>query len=69
MKTRKNKMAEMIRRSVEADGRSLYAIANAAGVSYQTLHPFIRRQREAITIDTADRLCAVLGLELVQKGI
>ncbi len=57
-------LAETLRKSIKADGRSLLAIANAAGVAYQSLHPFYNRQRDDITLGTAARLCAALGLEL-----
>ncbi len=65
MSKQSNKLATAIRNAIEQDERSLYAIAKAAGVTYQTLHPFARGQREDITIGTADRLCKVLGLELL----
>lgn len=64
MKKKTNQLAEAIRAAVVADGRSLYAISRAAGVAYQSAHPFIRGQREDIALSTADRLCAALGLEL-----
>lgn len=64
MKTQTNNLAKTIRDAIERDERRLYAIAKAAGVTYQTLHPFARGRREDITIGTADRLCKVLGLEL-----
>lgn len=64
MATKGNQLAEAIRAAIDRDERSLYAIARAADVHYQTLHPFARRQRHEITLTTAARLCAVLGLEL-----
>ena len=57
-------LARIIRAAVERDGRSLYAIAKAAGVTYQAFHPFVRGHREDIALSTADKLCRVLGLVL-----
>lgn len=57
-------LARIIRSAIERDERSLYAIAKAADVHYQGLHPFARGQRDDIALSTADRLCKVLGLEL-----
>lgn len=57
-------LARIIRSAIERDGRSLYAIAMAADVPYQGLHPFARGHRNDIALSTADRLCKVLGLEL-----
>ncbi len=60
----KIELARIIRAAIEADGRSLYAIAKAADVPYQGLHPFARGHRDDIALATADRLCKVLSLEL-----
>lgn len=59
-----NELAVAIRTAIERDGRSLYAIAKAAELPYQSVHPFARGHRTDITLATADRLCKVLGLTL-----
>jgi hypothetical protein len=63
----RNKLAAVIRKAVEEDGRSLYAIVKAAGCSYQAVHPFIRRQKEGLALSTASKLCDALGLKLVKE--
>jgi hypothetical protein len=62
-------LARIIRKAIAADGRSMYAIAKAADVPYQGLHPFARGQRNDIALSTADRLCRVLGLTLRPKAM
>jgi transposase-like protein len=62
--TEQIELARIIRDAIERDGRSLYAIAKAADVTYQALHPWMRGHREDIALSTADRLCKVLGLTL-----
>ena len=65
MKTKEhNELATAIRTAIERDGRSLYAIAKAAKLPYQSVHPFARGHRTDITLGTANRLCKVLGLTL-----
>ena len=61
-------LATVLRKAIDQDGRSLYAVAKAAGVAYQGLHPFVRGRRQEINLSTADRLCKVLGLELRPKS-
>ena len=62
--TIKNPMTALIRRTIKADGRSLYRLAIDAKLPYQTLHRFASGQREDLVMGTAWRLCKVLGLEL-----
>ena len=64
MKRKSNKLASAIRKALDRDERSLYAIAQEAGVHYQSLHPFASGSRDEITLSTASKLCEVLGLEL-----
>lgn len=64
MAKRSTTLAQVIRDAIENDGRSLNAIAKAADVAYQSLHPFVRGQRDEIALSTADRICRVVGLEL-----
>ena len=67
-KRARSKLAAILRMAIERDKRSIYAIAKAARIPYQGLHPFVRGHRDEITLSTADRLCKVLGLELRPKG-
>ena len=59
-----NKLAVMIAAAVRADGRSLYAIASAAGIQRKQLGLFMRGQQD-MTLTIAARLCRELGLEIV----
>lgn len=56
--------AAILRRAIERDGRSLYAIAKDVGLRYSILHRFATGERTAINIVTAEKLCDTLGLEL-----
>lgn len=62
--TIKNPMTTLIRRTIKADGRTMYRLAKDSGLPYQTLHRFASGQREDLVMGTAWRLCKVLGLEL-----
>ena len=46
--------AGQLRDAIRADGRSLHAIAKAAGVHYASLHGFMKGK--ALLLDTAERL-------------
>ena len=48
-------------------GESLYGIAKAAGVPRSCLAAFVAGKR-SVTVDTVDRIGAVLRLQLVQTG-
>ncbi len=54
----------VIQKAIQADNRSLYAIARAAGLRYSVVHRFAKGERTGITIGTVGKLCGVLGLEL-----
>ena len=56
-------MVEIIRHAIERDGRTRYQIAKASGVDKAVLGRFVRGER-GLNLDTADRLCRVLGIEL-----
>ena len=58
----------VIRTAIKKDPRSMYAIAKAAKLPYSTVHRFVRLERSALGLVTADKLCRALGLELVQVG-
>jgi len=57
-------LARTIRAAIEADGRSLYALARAAGLRYSVLHRFVRTPDAQLRTDVASRLCGTLGLRL-----
>ncbi|GAH83630.1 unnamed protein product, partial [marine sediment metagenome] len=54
---------EQLRRAIVSDPLSRYALAKLTGVTQPVLSQFVRRNR-SITMDTAAKLAAVLGLEL-----
>ena len=55
--------ADTIREAVRATGQSTNAVAKAAGVPQPVLHHFLAGAR-GITLETAEKLCRHLGLEL-----
>ena len=58
-------ISEKLRLALAASDLSDYEIAKRARVSQTVVSRFVRRQRD-ITLATADRLCAALGLGLVE---
>lgn len=54
---------ETIRMAAERDGRTAYALAKASGVNVEVIRRFLLDVR-GLNLDTAERLCRVLGLEL-----
>jgi plasmid maintenance system antidote protein VapI len=54
---------EQLRRTLAADGRTFYRLGLLTGVDQGTLWRFVRRER-GLTLTTAAKLAAVLGLEL-----
>ncbi len=58
---------EILREAIKADSRTLYRISKDSGVDYGVLHRFADGKR-GLTCDTADKLCDVLGFELVRKN-
>ena len=61
------KLAAKILSAIEADGRTVYAIAKAAGINRQQLGLFVRGESD-MTLTVAGKLCETLGLELRGKG-
>ena len=57
-------MTEILRRALRADKHPLLRIANAAGLPYPVVYRFAKRQREGLSLASAEKLAAVLGLEL-----
>jgi hypothetical protein len=65
-KAAKRTFADVIRRAEEDSGRTPYAIALESGVSQPVLSRFLRGER-GLNLDTAEKLCRALGLELRPK--
>ncbi len=47
----------------ESEGRTLYAVAKAAGLKPELLYRFVAGERD-LRLSSATKLCAALGLEL-----
>jgi plasmid maintenance system antidote protein VapI len=56
-------LADTIKQAILATGKSVNSVASQSGVSQPILHRFLTGQR-GITLDTAERVCAYLKLEL-----
>lgn len=57
-------ISEQLRDAIEATDVTLYRIAKDAEVDWGTLKRFVDGTRPNIRIDTVDKLCECLGLEL-----
>lgn len=57
-------MTEILRRAVRAEKRPLLRMANAAGLPYPVVYRFAKGQRKGLSLASAEKLAAVLGLEL-----
>jgi transcriptional regulator with XRE-family HTH domain len=56
-------LVEVLRREILGAGKSVFAVAKEAHVSQPILSRFLSGKR-GITLQTAERLCHTLGLEL-----
>lgn len=59
-----DRMARTLQRAIKADGRSLYAIAKAAGLHYSIPDRFLHGERVNIALSSVAALADVVGLEL-----
>lgn len=59
-------LANQLRAAIAATGQSLYAVAQHSGVPSPVLQRFVNGQR-GITLETAGKLAAYLGLALLPK--
>jgi plasmid maintenance system antidote protein VapI len=59
-------IAKQLVNAIEKDGRTIYAIAKAAGISPIVVHRFVNGERD-IRMQTAARLAETLHLELRAK--
>jgi hypothetical protein len=57
-------LSRQLQSAIAATGESLYAIAKASGVAAPVLQRFVNGER-GITLDTAGKLAAYLGLSLL----
>ena len=56
-------IADQLRKAIADSGETEYAIAKGSGVSQSVVNRFVHGER-SISIDTAAKLCAYLGLTL-----
>jgi plasmid maintenance system antidote protein VapI len=59
-------LTERLREAIRTSGESFNAISRATGVAVPVISRFARRER-SLKIETADRLAAYFGLELVPQ--
>jgi len=57
-------LATAIRKAIERDGRTRYRLSKDTGLPLSTTYRFASGERNEISLSTASRFCAVLGLEL-----
>lgn len=58
-------MMDIIRNAIERDRRTIYRIALESGVNAAVIRRFVSGER-GVNLETADRLCKVLGLKLTK---
>ena len=58
---------EKVRRAVHADGRSLYRLAKDSGLGIGPIQRFAAGEN-GLTVDSAEKLCKLLGWELRPIG-
>jgi DNA-binding phage protein len=56
-------LSDVIRETIERDGRTIYRLSLDSGVNQAVLGRFVRGERD-MNLRTADRVCRALGLEL-----
>lgn len=60
-------LTRQLQAAIDATGQSLYSIAQASGVAAPVLQRFVNGER-GITLETAGKLAAYLGLALFPAG-
>lgn len=65
--TTHNTLSDTLRDAIQSSGMTCYALANKAGLSQSVLSRFTSGERD-ISLGTAGKLAAVLGLELVTRS-
>jgi ribosome-binding protein aMBF1 (putative translation factor) len=61
-------IAERLRNAIQRDRRSLAALARASGVPYAVVQRLAVGERMNMTLSTAEKLAAALGLRLELKA-
>lgn len=59
-------LADQLRHAVNECEWSLNSIAREAGIPQPVLHRFVHGERDAIRLDTADKLCQLFGMRLTK---
>ena len=54
---------QLVRRAVHADSRSIYALARDSGLGIGPMQRFAAGEH-GLTLNSAEKLCRVLGIEL-----
>ena len=62
-KRKSQTIAAELRRAIADSGETLYRVAKDSGVDYSTVYRFMSG-KQTLTLDTADKLAAYLGLRL-----
>lgn len=60
-------ISEQLKTAIQAQDATLYRISRDAEVDWGTLQRFLDGSRPNVRIDTVDKLCEYLGLELRPK--
>lgn len=60
-------LADHIREAARESGLSVYRLAKDSRVDQSTLNKFLTGGRDNLTLEVADRLFRVLGLEVTRK--
>ena len=61
---KKKTLTEILRKAANDDERTIYALAKGSDIPYPVLWRFLLGQ-QGLTLETADRLVRILGLELI----
>ena len=60
-------LSESLRKAIEKAGYTNYALSQLSGVSQSVLNRFVSGERD-ITLETASKIAAAIGLELKPKS-
>ncbi len=60
-------IAEQLRRAIERSGKTRYRISQESGIAQAVLSRFVNGERD-LKVDTADKLCAALGVRVVLES-
>ncbi len=63
----RDRFIRILQRTIQRDGRTLYAVARDSNLRYGIVHAFANGHRENITLRSAASLASTLGLDL-RKG-